>query len=148
MPITFENIIYDKIVDALHKLLADEFNVPIYLDEHKGNQSFLIKPVSDELIGHLNSGIERQYNIEIDYQLKIGGYIRYINLNNKLKWGGILLKVFKQEDRNLMVIGNSSFKRLIVSFDKNYVFYKSHKTASDINRKVFISFLEKYKFED
>lgn len=73
MPITFENIIYDKIVDALHKLLADEFNVPIYLDEHKGNQSFLIKPVSDELIGHLNSGIERQYNIEIDYQLKIGG---------------------------------------------------------------------------
>lgn len=88
------------------------------------------------------------YNSDEFYQLKIGGYVRYFNLNNKLKWGGILLKVFKQEDRNLMVIGNSSFKRLVVSFDKNYVFYKSHKTTSDINRKLFISFLEKYKFED
>ena len=82
------------------------------------------------------------YNSDEFYQLKIGGYIRYFNLNNELKWGGILLKVFKQEDRNLMVLGNSEFKRMIVSFDKNYIFYKTHKTASDINRKLFISFLD------
>ena len=88
------------------------------------------------------------FNSDEFYQLKIGGYIRYFNLNNELKWGGILLKVFKQEDRNLMVLGNSDFKRMVVSFDKNYVFYKSHKTASDINRKLFISFLDKYKFDD
>ena len=87
------------------------------------------------------------YNSDEFYQLKIGGYIRYFNLNNELKWGGILLKVFKQEDRNLMVLGNSEFKRMIVSFDKNYIFYKTHKTASDINRKLFISFLDKYKFD-
>ena len=79
------------------------------------------------------------YNSDEFYQLKIGGYIRYFNLNNELKWGGILLKVFKQEDRNLMVL---------VSFDKNYIFYKTHKTASDINRKLFISFLDKYKFDE
>ena len=88
------------------------------------------------------------FNSDEFYQLKIGGYIRYFNLNNELKWGGILLKVFKQEDRNLMVLGNSEFKRMVVSFDKNYVFYKTHKTASDINRKLFISFLDKYKFDD
>jgi hypothetical protein len=88
------------------------------------------------------------FNSDEFYQLKIGGYIRYFNLNNELKWGGILLKVFKQEDRNLMVLGNSEFKRMVVSFDKNYVFYKTHKTANDINRKLFISFLDKYKFED
>ena len=88
------------------------------------------------------------YNSDEFYQLKIGGYIRYFNLNNELKWGGILLKVFKQEDRNLMVLGNSEFKRMIVSFDKNYIFYKTHKTASDINRKLFISFLDKYKFDE
>lgn len=88
------------------------------------------------------------YNEDEFYQLKIGGYIRYFNLNNELKWGGILLKKFKQDDRNLMIIANSNLKRLVVSYDKNYIFYKGHKTTSDINRKLFISFLEKYKFED
>ena len=82
------------------------------------------------------------------YQVKIGGYIRYINLNEKLKWGGILLKVFKDKDRNLMVLGNKDFKRFIVSFERNYIFYKKHKTASDNLRKIFISFLENANNED
>ena len=138
------------------------------MDENKSDREKIIDNLVDSIITEkeYNKKLEKKikkwkkkykkeledyefvYNSEEFYQLKIGGYIRYINLNNKLKWGGILLKVFKQEDRNLMVIGNSNFKRLVVSFDKNYVFYKSHKTASDINRKLFISFLEKYKFED
>lgn len=79
------------------------------------------------------------------YCLKIGGYIRYFNLDNELRWGGILIKTFKQEDRNLMVLVNSEFKRFVISYDKNYVFYKKHQTANDINRKIFISFLDKYK---
>ena len=79
------------------------------------------------------------------YCLKIGGYIRYFNLDNELRWGGILLKKFKQDDRNLMVLGNSEFKRFVISYDKNYVFYKKHQTTNDINRKIFISFLDKYK---
>jgi hypothetical protein len=87
-------------------------------------------------------------NTEELYQVKIGGYIRYINLNEKLKWGGILLKVFKDKDRNLMVLGNKDFKRFIVSFERNYIFYKKHKTASDNLRKIFISFLENANNDD
>ena len=41
MAITFENIIHDRIIDALQGLLVNEFTVPVYVDEHRGNQSFL-----------------------------------------------------------------------------------------------------------
>ncbi|QDP48487.1 MAG: hypothetical protein Unbinned6747contig1000_45 [Prokaryotic dsDNA virus sp.] len=73
MPITFENIIYDRIVDALNGLLANEFNIPIYLDEHKGNQSFLLTPSADDINEYGNNFQSRDYTIEITYQIKIGG---------------------------------------------------------------------------
>ena len=76
--------------------------------------------------------------------LKNGGYIRYFNLNDQLKWGGILIKKIKNNDMDLMVLSNSAFNRFTVSFQKNYVFYKEHQTASDITRKIFLSALEKY----
>ena len=81
------------------------------------------------------------------YKLKLGGYIRYVNFNNELRWGGILLKVYKDETtgRNILVLGNSNFRRNILSYENNYVFYKGHMTQSDKTRKLFISFLEKYK---
>ena len=86
-------------------------------------------------------------DVETLYQLKTGGYIRYINLNNKLKWGGILIKVYpdKKRDRNLMVLLSQNSKRFVVSFEKNYIFYKNHTTYTDKTRKLFISFLDKYK---
>jgi len=83
-------------------------------------------------------------NINSLYQLKLGGYIRYINFNNELRWGGSLLKVYKDNDRNLMVIANSDFKRSVVSFEKNHIFYKNHVTYADKTRKLFISFLDDY----
>ena len=83
------------------------------------------------------------------YQVKIGGYIRYVNSKNELKWGGILIKVYKDKDRdrNLMVPMSSKYKRFVVSFERNYIFYKKHTTYSDKTRKLFVSFLDKYKDE-
>ena len=39
-------------------------------------------------------------------------------------------------------------KRFIVSFNKNYIFYKNHQTSADKMRKIFISALEKYDNDD
>jgi hypothetical protein len=77
-------------------------------------------------------------------KIKQGGYIRYFNLNDELKWGGILIKKIKQNDMDLMVLSNTNCKRFVVSFQKNYIFYKNHQTASDKTRKLFMSALEKY----
>lgn len=76
--------------------------------------------------------------------LKLGGYIRYITFNNKFRWGGILLKKHydKKTNRNLMIVANKNYKRNIVSFDNNYIFYKSHRTLNDNYRKLFISYLK------
>jgi len=73
MPTDFTNILYSKILQSLETLINGEFNTPVYYDQHRGNHSFLILPVADELVGHLHDGIERRYTIEIEYELKIGG---------------------------------------------------------------------------
>ena len=71
MAITFSNTIYDDIMESLSTIINDEFSVPVYYDEHKPPQSFILRPVSDELVANLSSGMERAYTIEINYQLKI-----------------------------------------------------------------------------
>jgi hypothetical protein len=77
-------------------------------------------------------------------KIKKGGYVRYFNLNEELKWGGILIKKVKNNDMDLMVLCNSGCNRFIVSFQKNYIFYKPHQTASDKTKKLFLSALDKY----
>jgi hypothetical protein len=86
-------------------------------------------------------------NIQIYNQIEVGGYIRYINLNHELKWGGILIKKIVQNDMELMILSNSASDRIIVSFQKNYIFYKKHTTNNDKVRKLFLSVLEKYTDE-
>lgn len=83
-------------------------------------------------------------NVEDYNKIQKGGYVRYFNLNDELKWGGILIKKIKNNNTDLMVLCNSSCNRFVVSFQKNYIFYKKHQTASDKTRKIFMSALEKY----
>ena len=79
-----------------------------------------------------------------DYDnMDVGGYIRYVDSNNEIKWGGILLKKIKKNNIDYMVVANSQMKCITVSFYRNTIFYKKHTTASDKNRKLFISYLDK-----
>ena len=72
MAITYENVVYDRVIESLYALLGNEFGIPIRFDEHKGNQSFLITPNEDELIELISNGQTRQYNIIINYQVVSG----------------------------------------------------------------------------
>ena len=79
-----------------------------------------------------------------DYNnIKLGGYVRYIDNDDNIKWGGILLKKYKNNNMDYMIIANSNRKILTVSFHKNIIFYKTHTTSSDKTRKLFISYLDK-----
>jgi len=75
MAITYENVIYDRVIDNLHSLIANEFSILISLDvnEERPNQSFLLTPLSDLLIELLANGQTREYIIEINYQLTLSG---------------------------------------------------------------------------
>ena len=70
---SFENVIFERVLVKLHKLLVDEFYVPTYFDKHRGNQSFVISPLEDNLEQLFNSGQEREYAVMIEHKLLSGG---------------------------------------------------------------------------
>ena len=65
--------------------------------------------------------------IYIDYndllsKVQIGGYIRYINLDGELRWGGILIKIEDIESRDTkLLLMNTSRKFWEIKFSKNYI---------------------------
>ncbi len=73
MPTDYTNILFTNILKPLATLVNNEFNIPVYYDEHRGNSSFVFTPQSDDLVTQLSYGTQREYNIEINYQLKLGG---------------------------------------------------------------------------
>lgn len=79
MAITYENVIYDRVIDSLHSLIADEFSIPINFDEHEGNQSFLIMPGDDTLTEYAANSQTRTYSVDVSYQIiSSGNYTRNI----------------------------------------------------------------------
>jgi len=73
MAISYENVIYDRVIESLSSIIADEFSIPIHYDAHEGNQSFLITPVNDELEELLASGQTRNVEVSISYELQSSG---------------------------------------------------------------------------
>ena len=87
-------------------------------------------------------------SLEELYDLKSAGYIRYINLNGELKFGGILIKVFESENKdefnkkNLILLQNSNNNKWVISYERNYIFYKNQTKKGDNLRNLFISLLD------
>ena len=106
-------------------------------DKRKYIESIELK-YKGELEDYIPIYDKKSYNF-----IKIGGYVRYVNSMDEIKWGGILLKKFKENDIDYMILSNSNNKFIKVSFYRNTIFYKKHTTASDKNRKLFISYLDK-----
>ncbi len=80
MAISYENVIYDRVIESLSSIIANEFSIPIKYDAHEGNQSFLITPVSDELEDSLLSGQTRNCEVLVSYQLTSSGNYSKNNL--------------------------------------------------------------------
>ena len=101
--------------------------------------------IADENINKLfrkySEKLENYYYIDNDIdKLKKGGYIKYINLNNKLNYGGILINIENLNnisEMNLVIKNNYTNKIFKINFLNNYIFYKSHKTQNDNFRKLF-----------
>ena len=114
MAVTYENVIYDRIINNLHSIIADEFSIPIHFDAHEGNQSFLITPVSDELEESLTSGQIRNCEVEISYQLtSSGNYTK--NSVKQVSEIAERLKRLLYNNRNYAVSGTTKFYNGIVN---------------------------------
>ena len=114
MAITYENVIQDRVIDSLYTLLADEFAIPIHFDEHEGNQSFLITPVTDEIEDSLTGGQVRNYTVQISYELQSGGnYTK--NSMKQISEITERLKRLLYNNRDYTVSGTSQFYNGIVN---------------------------------
>jgi len=114
MAVTYENVIYDRVINNLHSIVADEFSIPVYFDAHEGNQSFLITPVSDELEDSLTNGQTRSCEVEISYQLaSSGNYTK--NSVKQVSEIAERLKRLLYNNRNYAVSGTTKFFNGIVS---------------------------------
>ena len=71
--VEFENIFKGRVLDNIQKLIKQTLpNVPLYYDEHKGQESFLIIPVSDTFIDYASNAHIRTYTTEISFQIHSG----------------------------------------------------------------------------
>ena len=95
----------------------------------------------DDLITQYSSQLEKYNYIikdEID-SLIIGGYIKYIDINNNLHWGGVLAKI----DTDYFYLKKDNEYIKINKF-KNIIFYRGHRTKNDKFRDIFVTGLDKY----
>ena len=110
MPTTFTNIIFDEVVENLAKLINDEFNIPVHYDEHKPPQSFLLSALNDDFVTYLSTGMQREYTVEVGYQLKLGGQYN----KNSIKQVSNIMERFTR-----LVHNNSSYSSGATWFDAN-----------------------------
>tara|TARA_R100000664_G_scaffold13288_1_gene21269 strand:+ start:5999 stop:6421 length:423 start_codon:yes stop_codon:yes gene_type:complete len=110
MAITYSNTLYDDIMETLATLINGEFNVAVQYDEHKPPQSFLLIPESDALVTNLSTGTQREYTVQINYQLKSGGQY---NKNNMKQVSNIMERLKR------LIHNNSSYSGGAIWFDAN-----------------------------
>ena len=122
MAITFTNTIYDDVMESLATLINDEFSIPVYYDEHKPPQSFLLTPQSDNLVTHLSSGMERAYEIEINYQLKSGGQYT----KNNMKQVSNIMERLKR-----LIFNNISYSSGVKWFDAGIISIEYERDEDD-----------------
>ena len=113
----------------------------------------------EELISNkvkLIESFEKKYGKELEeytyvgyddflFHVRLGCYIRYVNLNGELRWGGILIGIEDLDTRDpLLKLMNTNKRIWQIRFAKHYVFFKKHKTYNDRLREVFLSYLDNY----
>ena len=140
MAVTFTNVIYDQVIESFNTILVDEFSVPVYYDEHLGNQSFLITPVSDELEELLTTAQVRNYTVNISYQVDIAG--NYTKLSIK-QVSNIAERVKRliYNNRNYTVSGSRKFNNATVD-DIEYVRDEDNQDLVSASMNVTVSVME------
>ena len=75
--------------------------------------------------------------------LKIGHLVRYVNLQNELKWGGILVKIFDIDKPTecILKLRNKDGKFWDIKFVNFYIFFKYRNSKTENFQKLFLSMI-------
>ena len=101
MAIEFENIYKDRVIDTIQKLLKQNLSsIPIVFDEHRGQESILITPESDNFLDFASNVHIREFTTSINYQLRKGGEYTKENQLNRLTMIAEIIKRILFDNRN------------------------------------------------
>jgi hypothetical protein len=70
-------------------------------------------------------------------------YIKYIDFNNKLHYGGFFYKLEKKNKTTYIYLISSQRKVWYIDFNKNFIFVNKVISNNDKIRNMFINFLDK-----
>ena len=131
MSITYTNNYFDKIIKNIEKqILLKIQNIPIFYDENRGQESFLITPVSDSFIETTSNSHLRQYVTEIRYEMRSGSdYTKDNQLKRLTNIAEILKRTFFDQ-RNIDEIW---FDAEVTSVE-----YEKDEDDSRINRAIVL----------
>jgi glutaredoxin-related protein len=102
---------------------------------------YIINTYGDKLKGFLYIPDKNSFF----FNVKKGGYIKYVNLNNILKSGGILINVDQLENDTILTVKYGQNNFLKISFNKNHIYYKNHTTSSDKLKALFMDMVNKFE---
>ena len=93
--VTFENIFKDRVIDNIQKLIKQTIpSVPLYYDEHKGQESFLIRPISDTFVDYASNAHIRTYVTEISFQVHAGSEFNRANIQRLTDKAELVKRIF------------------------------------------------------
>ena len=142
--------ILNKVLYRNYNLEDNEKFVPDILSK-KDEKNIIIenlieKKKNNEYINYLIS----KYEIELkDYiyidsenidKIKLGGYVRSIDLEENIKWGGTVIKLIDINNLSKFKIKLMNIKKNTwnVKYSKFYIFFKNNVSSRDTFRNLFI----------
>lgn len=71
--IEFTNIYKVKVLDQIQKLIKQTIpGIPLYYDEHRGQESFLLRPLTDTFIDYASNAHIRSFQTQISFEIESG----------------------------------------------------------------------------
>ena len=133
MAITFENINKERVLDNIEKIIKGSLpQVPLFYDENKGAESFLISPLNDTEVEKLSNAHVREFTTSITYELRSGGqYSKNKEVVRLTNIGEILKRLFF-ENRNYEINNvNQWYDGSVTSIS-----YERDEDESEISRSI------------
>ncbi len=113
-----------------------------YYNNWEEDKNEFIEKISNKFYKEL----EKYIFVDNINDIKLGGYIRYVNNCEELKWGGILKKIIIENDKHYLLLANKYNNITRVCFEYNYIFYRKIVTRADKLREIFVSYLDEDKY--
>ena len=144
-----KNKILSKVLYRNYNIDNDEKFIPDIISK-KEEKNIIIENFIEKKSNDYIEFLIKKYEIELkDYkyidpknidQIKLGGYIRCVDLEENLKWGGTVIKLINDKKISKFKIKLMNCNKNIwsIKYSKFYIFFKNTVSSRDTFKNIFI----------